>query len=107
LALGPSKGLILADLQDCFITVLSPAAKRQKTRYDWNIWNVLPPEEDLFLHNTGVREAAAQKFYAEFSACVENGERFAILDMVNDPAALTGGRRDDRRYLSGETASLL
>ena len=118
LALGPSKGLILADLQDCFITVhtfagsetaenplrpenlerfadtldlslLSPVKQPVPAEVEKQPGD-LPPEEDLFLRNTGVREAAAQQFYAEFSAYVENGERFAVLDMVNYPAVLTG-----------------
>ena len=118
LALGPNKGLILADLQDCFITVhtfagsetaenplrpenlerfadtldlslLSPVKQPVPAEVEKQPGD-LPPEEDLFLRNTGVREAAAQQFYADFSAYVENGERFAVLDMVNYPAVLTG-----------------
>lgn len=118
LALGPSKGLILADLQDCFVTVhtlvgsemtngalqpedlqrfadtldfslLSPVQKPVPVEVEKQPGD-LEPEEDLFLRNTGVREAAAQQFYAEFSAYVENGERLEVLDMLNYPAVLTG-----------------
>ena len=118
LALGPNKGLILADLQDCFVTVhtlagsettenllrpenlehfadtldfslLSPVKQPVPGKVKRQPGDLLPGE-DLFLRNTGVREAAAQKFYTEFSAHVENRERLAVLDMLNYPAVLTG-----------------
>ena len=118
LALGARKGLILADLQDCFITVhtfagsetaenplwpehlkrfadtldfslLSPVKQPVQVEVEKQPGN-LPPEEDLFLRNTGVREAAAQQFYAEFSTYVENGEQQKVLEMIHYPAVLTG-----------------
>lgn len=50
---------------------------------------VIPPEEDLFLLRTGVREAAAQKFYTEFIALVENGEQEQVLELILYPVEVT------------------
>jgi len=49
----------------------------------------IPPEEDLFLLRTGVREAAAQEFYTKWITFVENGEREQVLELVLYPVTVT------------------
>ena len=49
----------------------------------------IPPEEDLFLLRTGVREAAAQKFYTEWISFVENEEREQVLELILYPLEVT------------------
>lgn len=49
----------------------------------------IPPEEDLFLLHTGVREAAAQEFYTKWITFVENGEREQVLELVLYPVTVT------------------
>jgi len=49
----------------------------------------IPPEEDLFLLRTGIREAAAQKFYTEWITLVENEEREAVLETIHYPVTVT------------------
>jgi hypothetical protein len=49
----------------------------------------IPPEEDLFLLRTGVREAAAQKFYTAFMDLVENEEQEQVLELILYPVEVT------------------
>lgn len=48
----------------------------------------IPTEEDLFLLTTGVREAAAQKFYTEFLSAVENEDRTDVLAKICYPVTV-------------------
>ncbi len=47
------------------------------------------PTAEEFYRISGIREPEAQAFFAEFSACVERGDRQAVAEMLRYPAVVT------------------
>ena len=48
-----------------------------------------PSEEELFFLRTGIQEAEAQEFYAEFITLIESDNREAVLDKILYPVSVT------------------
>ena len=48
-----------------------------------------PSEEELFFLRTGIQEAEAQEFYAEFITLIESDNREAVLDKIFYPVSVT------------------
>ena len=47
------------------------------------------PQDDLFSENVGFSETQAQKFFAQFSALLENGEKEQVAQLLSYPAVIT------------------
>lgn len=120
LALGPYKGLLLAELADCYISVnilmgtegedgLTPADleafadsldltlltpvkapeipdSAEEEPFSWPA-----PEEDAIYLQTGIQEAAAQRFFSQFALAVETRDVSALADMLCLPMELETG----------------
>ena len=114
LALGPSKGLLIADLEDSFVTVnvllgsgggltaeslealadgfdfaaLTPAAPPQIAEEPVN---EAPPaqEEDPLYLAAAIETSVAQDFYSEFVRAIKDGRRLGAAEMIDWPRTVT------------------
>ena len=112
LALGPSKGLVVADLEDCFVTVnvlsgsgqgitaaalegladafrfgvLSPVSAPDLSQVQTGI----DPEEDPLWQSTGITGAQARSFLNRFLGLVHEGDRQGVAELFRYPLSVTG-----------------
>ena len=115
-ALAPHKALVLVDLPDCFVSInvlagtqdafLATDLEALADSFDFSVLTPvrsanpdLPrptldevlevPSAEDFLLATGITEADAQQFFATFSACLENDDREAVVQLLSYPAVVT------------------
>lgn len=114
LALGPDKGLLIADLEDSFVTVnvllgssggltaanleeladsfdftvLTPAAAPQIVERPTG--DIAPsPEEDPIYQAASIQESVAQDFYCEFIRAIQEDRRLGAAEMIDWPRIVT------------------
>ena len=116
LALSANKALVLVDLSDCFVSInvlvgtqtafSATDLEALADSFDFSVLTpVRPANPDLprptldevlgtpsaeeFSLATGMTEAEAQKFFAEFSVLLENDDREAVAQLLSYPAVVT------------------
>ena len=114
LALAEHKALVLVDLPECFVAInVLAGTQEQLTALDLEHFSdsfdfsVLSPvvrpsmdaelseQQDEYRKNeefslaTGMTEVEAQRFFAEFSALLENDDREAVAHLLSYPAVVT------------------